>query len=118
MRVIVESPYAGDVERNLKYVRKCMNDCFKRGEFPFASHALYTQPGVLDDNIPDERMLGINAGLDWGAKAEKTVVYIDLGMSNGMKYGVENAKKVNRPIEFRKFGDDWETSKDLAEILL
>lgn len=47
--VIIESPYAGDVDRNLEYLRAAMRDCLKRGEAPFASHALYTQPGVLDD---------------------------------------------------------------------
>ena len=54
-RVIIESPYAGDVERNVRYARAAMADCLKRGEAPFASHLLYTQEGVLDDDIPGER---------------------------------------------------------------
>lgn len=49
-RVIVESPYAGDIERNMRYLRACLADCLRRGEAPFASHAIYTQPGVLDDS--------------------------------------------------------------------
>ena len=40
-RVIVESPYAGDVERNIAYVRAAMRDCLMRGEAPLASHLLY-----------------------------------------------------------------------------
>lgn len=44
--VIIESPFAGDVVRNLRYLRACMRDCLRRGEAPYASHALYTQPGV------------------------------------------------------------------------
>lgn len=39
--VVVESPYAGDVERNLRYLRAAMADCLARGEAPFASHGLY-----------------------------------------------------------------------------
>jgi hypothetical protein len=62
-KVLIESPYAGDVERNEKYARACMRDCFERGEAPFASHLLYTQPGVLDDTLHHERALGIDAGL-------------------------------------------------------
>lgn len=97
--VIIESPYAGDVERNLCYVRAAMRDCLFRGEAPFASHALYTQPGVLDDLIPGERQLG--AGLYWGARADATVVYTDLGISRGMQYGIVVAQNACRPIEYR-----------------
>lgn len=99
--VIIESPYAGDVERNLCYVRAAMRDCLMRGEAPFASHALYTQIGVLDDLIPSERSLGIDAGLDWGARADATVVYTDLGMSRGMQYGIGRAVELGRPVEYR-----------------
>lgn len=99
--VIVESPFAGDMERNIKYARACMRDCLLKGEAPYASHLLYTQSGVLDDSHPEERPLGIDAGLAWGEKADKTVVYTDLGMSKGMQYGIERAQKANRPIEYR-----------------
>ena len=99
--VIVESPFAGDVKRNLRYARACMRDCLTRDEAPFASHLLYTQPGVLDDDVPHERLYGIDAGLAWGAKADATVVYKDLGISPGMQYGVVAAVKAGRPVEYR-----------------
>ena len=99
--VIIESPYAGDVEKNIKYARLCMRDSFMRGEYPFASHLLFTQDGILDDNINEERMLGINAGLEWGKNAFKTVVYTDYGISKGMQYGIDDAIKNNRQIEYR-----------------
>lgn len=99
--VLVESPYAGDIEGNLKYLRACMHDCLLRGEAPYASHALYTQEGVLDDNIPEERAMGIEAGLAWGDVANKTVVYMDKGLSGGMKYGIKRAKNQGRIVEYR-----------------
>lgn len=99
--VILETPYAGDIENNVAYARKCMRDCLLRGETPYASHLLYTQPGVLDDLIPEERNLGIEAGLVWGSFAKKTVVYQDRGISKGMEYGIERAKRENREIEYR-----------------
>ncbi len=61
--VVVESPYAGDVERNLSYLRACLADCLRRNEAPIASHALYTQPGVLDDTKPEERKKGMMDGV-------------------------------------------------------
>jgi hypothetical protein len=76
-----------------------MKDCFTRGEAPMISHLLYTQ--VLNDMIPAERKMGIEAGLAWGECAEKTVVYIDHGISRGMELGIADAKKQNRPIEIR-----------------
>tara|TARA_Y100000034_G_scaffold127654_1_gene180816 strand:+ start:23000 stop:23581 length:582 start_codon:yes stop_codon:yes gene_type:complete len=101
-KVILESPYAGDIRRNVHYARLCMHDSLMRNEAPIASHLLYTQPNILDDNILIERDLGINAGLLWGEKAELTVAYTDFGISRGMQYGIDKATLVNREIEFRK----------------
>ncbi|HMW74518.1 MAG TPA: hypothetical protein PL173_11865 [Saprospiraceae bacterium] len=99
IRVILESPYAGDVDRNVGYARKCLRDSLMRGESPIASHLLYTQEGVLDDNIPQERDLGIKAGLEWTTVAEKHVFYVDYGVSRGMQFALDNTIL---PVEFRK----------------
>ena len=104
--VLLESPYNADTEEgivaNTQYARACMHDCFMRGEAPFASHLLYTQDGVLRDNVPEERALGIEAGLVWGAFAKKTVVYTDRGISSGMTLGISRAETESRPVEYRK----------------
>jgi hypothetical protein len=105
--VILESPYAGNVARNLDYVRACMADCFARNEAPFPSHALYTQPGVLDDNDPAQRKLGMEAGFAWGDRADATVVYADLGISDGMHKGIARALNAGRSFEFRYLGAPW-----------
>lgn len=99
--VIVESPYAGDVRRNVAYACACMRDCLMRGEAPFASHVLYTRVGVLDDDIPEERTRGMDAGFAWGAMAAATVVYTDLGTTKGMLEGIERAEIARRPVEYR-----------------
>ena len=100
--VILESPYAGDIERNEKYARACLRDSLMRGEAPIASHLLYTQPGVLDDTIPNDRRLGILAGLAWRTVAHATVVYTDLGISAGMMQGIKAAEEDDLPIMFRR----------------
>jgi hypothetical protein len=99
--VILESPFAGNNEVNIKYAREAMRDSLMKGEAPIASHLLYTQPGVLDDNNPEERRKGIEAGLAWGKVAIKTVVYTDLGISKGMEQGIERALKEGRDIDYR-----------------
>lgn len=101
-KVIVESPYAVDVELNVRYARAAMHDCLKRGEAPYASHLLYTQEGVLDDLIPAERELGIQAGFAWRDASDATVVYVDLGISKGMEYGIKHARETGHPVEMRK----------------
>lgn len=110
--VVLESPYAGRSPDgpsrvssnrllNVEYARAAMHDCLMRNEAPFASHLLYTQPGVLDDDKPAERRLGMEAGFAWGEKAGATVVYCDLGISKGMQDGIDRAERAGRAVEYR-----------------
>jgi hypothetical protein len=99
--VIIESPYAGDIEGNTLYARQCMHDSLKRGEAPIASHLLYTQSGILEDNDPPQRALGIKAGLAWRRVAELSIFYTDRGWSSGMKGALTSAIKESRPYLLR-----------------
>jgi hypothetical protein len=99
--VIIESPYAGDVESNLTYARKCVRDSLLRGEDPLASHLLYTQEGILNDSVPEERARGMSAGLRWYAVADKVIFYLDRGFSSGMIEALIAAKNYSVEIEFR-----------------
>ena len=100
--VIIESPYKGDKEANTEYARKCVRDSLSRDEAPIASHLLYTQPGILKDEIPAERQLGIDAGLAWLKVADAVVVYEDKGITEGMEEGISAAKEADIPVEYRK----------------
>lgn len=100
-RVILESPYAGDIVGNIEYARACVRDSLLRGEAPIASHLLYTQSGILRDEDPEERAHGISAGLAWLAVADATVVYCDRGISGGMKQGILAAESRGLPVEYR-----------------
>ncbi len=110
-RVIIESPYAGkdldDLMDKEGYLNACLRDSLKRGEAPFASHGLYTRDDVLDDNVPEERRLGITAGFAWRKAAHMTVVYGDKGVSGGMLQGIEDSIERGVPLEFRSLGDEW-----------
>lgn len=89
---VIESPLAGDVAANVAYAKRCVLDSLKRNpEAPYASHLFFAQPGILDDLVPEERRLGIEAGLAWGMAADLVAVYIDRGVSSGMRQGFKSA---------------------------
>ncbi len=104
--VIVESPFAGDVDANIEYAQKCMHDCLSRQEAPYASHLLYTQPNVLDDDKPDERYWGIEAGFAFKhMEGVHTVFYMDKGMSGGMQLAKDYLSKHEMTFEERYLYD-------------
>jgi len=117
--VVVESPYGGNVawvERNVRYARACLRDCLMRGEAPFASHLLYTQPGVLQDEVSEERELGILAGFCWRGQADLTAVYTDLGISKGMQQGIQDSEDRNIPCVYRQLGGEWSGDENSAGV--
>jgi hypothetical protein len=101
-RIIIESPYAGDIEKNVEYARKCIKDSLSKNEAPLASHLLYTQPGILNDRIPHERKKGIEAGYAYYDIVDYIVFYTDLGISSGMEKALERANEMSVKIKFRK----------------
>ncbi len=100
MRVIIESPYQGvDLDLNVEYARRCLQDSLDRGEAPFASHLLYTQ--VLDDTVKEQRRLGMSRALAWYEAADMIAVYMDRGISAGMRFGISYARQLGMPRENR-----------------
>ena len=120
--IIIESPYKGDRERNARYLRACIRDCFRRVEAAFASHRMYTD--ALDDDVPEERTLGIEAGLAWRDirqpvwddeetreyvlkyKLVEHAFYMDLGHTNGMLIAKDRYDKEQIPYEERTLPPD------------
>ena len=99
MLVVIESPYKGKVKQNVAYAQKCMSDSLLRGECPFASHLLYTQ--VLDDTVPELRSMGMSRAFEWYRHADLMAVYIDKGISDGMKMGMEIAENLGIEMVYR-----------------
>jgi hypothetical protein len=109
--VIIESPFRGDatnpaeaarlVERNERYLDRCIADCLRRGESPIASHRMLVR--VCRDDVPEERRRGIDAGFAWRRVAAATVVYVDHGVSSGMREGIAHAQREAEERKHRAF---------------
>lgn len=113
--IIIESPYAGSIETNLAYLRRCIRDSLLRGEAPFASHQMY--PGALDDGIPEERLKGILAGFAWWPSADWLAFYLDLGWSRGMRAALGRARSMGMEHAFRVLdGGQAEIEARLGEL--
>lgn len=114
-RVIFESPFAGDITANTEYAAKCIVELILyHGKAPMASHLLYTR--MLNDHVAEERQIGIDAGLAYGRHADKTVIAVDRGVSTGMRYGVINAEKAGRKLQFFTLSNDDKTRNDVASL--
>lgn len=95
--VLIESPYAGEVEAHLKYLYNALTDSIRRGEAPFASHGFYTY--FLNDLDPEERALGVELGYRWMSVVSKVVFYTDLGWSPGMIAALQRADDYGPPLQ-------------------
>lgn len=87
--------------RNVRYARAAVRHSLKIGEYPIASHLLYTQRGILRDRVPGERHLGIEAGLAWARPARLAAFYVDHPMSEGMAFAFLRHETEGRAVEYR-----------------
>lgn len=112
MIVAVESPYRPEPglteptrehlrRANEAFARRCVRDSLLRGESPIASHLLYTQAGILDDDVPEEREQGIRAHLEIVRRVDLVAVYDGRGVSEGMQRALDLARELGVPIEWR-----------------
>ena len=116
--ILVESPFAGEVEENLAYAQKCMRHVFFSSyggaQIPIASHCYFTL--ALDDCNAAERSIGMNAGFAMRSLASEVRVYLDRGLSDGMVYGIRGAIEAGKPIKLWAF-DPEAVSLEIRERL-
>ena len=111
--VMIESPYSGDIEKNIAYARLCMHDSyFNHNEAPFVGHLLWT---TLDsdsvtnaEHIPDSEEGRKQALMKCRLMRQKlgtVVFYTDRGWSNGMKLAAKEAVEDGLCILYRTIED-------------
>ncbi len=102
---IIESPWRDNDRtehlKNIQYAQACVRDSISRGELPFASHLLYTQTGILDDSIEEERELGISLNLMMIERCAAVAIYTERGISDGMLAAIRHAEKLQIPMFYR-----------------
>jgi len=112
-RIILESPFAGDVNNNVHYAKALIHKLAHQGYAPSASHLLYTQ--CLNDTLQFDRDLGINKGLDY-AHNKDSIIGIDRGFSTGMKYGVQRAINEGRSYRFETLSEEPSVIKSVSNL--
>lgn len=97
------SPYSGNVEQNIK------NACIAAKEAilvdnvaPIIPHLMY--PVILDDDIPEERALGIDLDIDLISKCDELWYYGDT-ISAGMRAEIDFAQANQIPVIAKPWPD-------------
>jgi len=99
--VVLLSPYAGDIKRNVGYLKRCLKDSYDRGEAPFAPHLGLPASPLSDET---DREQGLAAGMAIGARLDTAVIYVDWGISSGMYQELCFYSDMEKPILFRTIG--------------
>lgn len=98
--VYICSPLRGDYEKNMEKARIHCHTVVQQFKdvIPFAPHIYFTQ--FLNDNIPNERSLGMDMGLAMLDMCDELWVYDAEGISEGMAAEIEYAKEHGIPVRY------------------
>ncbi len=95
--VYICSPYAGDVEENLRRARQYSRYAVFQGAIPVTPHLLY--PQFLQDAEPAEREIGTECAMALLALCDELWAFGDR-ISKGMAAEIEYAKKAYIPVRY------------------
>ena len=94
--VYICSPYAGDIEKNIRFAKAACHHAMEQDCAPVAVHLLY--PQFLNDAVPSEREVGIQMGLRILASCEELWICGER-ISSGMSCEIAEAKRLGIPIQ-------------------
>lgn len=97
-KIYVASRYAGDVDANVSAAVTYCRRVIDEGYMPVASHLLY--PQILNDNIPEERELGLLFGLSLLRMCDEVWVFGEV--SQGVAQEIAEAKRLKKQIRYFK----------------
>lgn len=96
MRVVIETPFAGDIERNMRFAMWCLRAAWQVDRVHgFATHLVC--PWFLDDMDPDERQTGIDWEWAWQPGVPHWF-FTDLAFSTGMRSARKICSTMGIPI--------------------
>ena len=95
--VYICSPYAGDVESNVRAAQRYSRFAVDRGYLPIAPHLLF--PQFMNDRDVKERQLGMFFGNVLMSKCAEVWVF-GSRISSGMEAEIERAKRKNYTVRY------------------
>ncbi|WEM34398.1 hypothetical protein [Xanthomonas phage X1] len=104
--VIIITPFMAEdpalAEKMKRYAARATKDSLNKNEAPLASHLFYYS--VLNEKDPIERDIGLQSQLSWLKVADVVAVYVDFSVTPAMKVAIDNARLLQKKIEFRTIG--------------
>lgn len=95
--VYICSPYAGEIDKNVKAAQRYSHFAVKEGYIPVAPHLLF--PQFLNDADPKERKLGLFFGNALMSKCSEVWVFGE-NISSGMEAEIKRAKWKNYRLRY------------------
>lgn len=95
--VYICSPYAGEIEKNVKAAQEYSRFAVEKGYTPIAPHLLF--PQFLNDANPKERQLGLFFGNALMSKCSEVWVF-GSRISAGMEAEINRAKWMNYRLRY------------------
>lgn len=95
--IYICSPYAGDVDKNVKAAQRYSRFAVNKGFIPIAPHLLF--PQFLNDGLPEERQLGLLFGNALMSKCTEVWVFGST-ISSGMAAEIKRAKWKNYRLRY------------------
>lgn len=112
--VYICSPYAGEVERNIRFAQEACRYAISQNCAPVAVHLLY--PQLLDDMVPKERKIGIQMGLRILINCEELWL-CGSRISAGMLYELKESERLGIPVRRVSEEEIMEHSKIRKEFM-
>lgn len=94
-KVFVCSSYRGDIKKNTEKATYAARILCKSGYMPVVPHLYF--PRFLDDNDPDERIHGIELGIELMKDCDM-IWLLGPTITQGMEYELQVAKEIQIPV--------------------
>lgn len=94
-KVFICSPYRGNIEENIKKAKFYGRIVIGTGRIPVIPPLYF--PTFLDENNPNERMTGIEMGLELMDSCDEVYVF-GFDITEGMKFELDYAGKKKKPV--------------------
>ena len=95
--IYVASPYAGDIEKNVRYAQDACRAVLLAGAHPYAPHLYITN--ILRDDVPEEREQGLKTALAFLTVCDELWVF-GPRISKGMAGEIAEAERLGKPIRY------------------